>query len=99
MPPQCKKLRRWLPYRKQLEQAPDPVDLAIDATEHNTAAPTPEIAIPGAATITSEAPESRRRAFLPGPDSGECRKEELLLSCYRFIVLSLLVIAEGLWVA
>ncbi|QYS98557.1 hypothetical protein H0G86_005736 [Trichoderma simmonsii] len=82
-PPRCKKLRRWLPYRKQ--QAPDPVDLAIDATEHNTAAPTPEIAIPGAATIASEAPESRRQAFLPGSDSGECRNEELLLFYYRTI--------------
>lgn len=84
MPPlRCKKLRRWPPYRKQ--QAPDPVDLAIDATEHNTAAPTPEIAIPGAATIASEAPESRRQAFLPGSDSGECRNEELLLFYYRTI--------------
>ncbi|KAL6866996.1 hypothetical protein J3F83DRAFT_715270 [Trichoderma novae-zelandiae] len=54
---------------------PDPTDLAIAAPEHNSAAPSPEIAIPGAATIAAKPPTAADKGCCSAIDGGECRRQ------------------------
>ncbi|KAL7819405.1 hypothetical protein V8C44DRAFT_354910 [Trichoderma aethiopicum] len=52
----------------------DRTDLAIDAPEHNSAAPSPEIAIPGAVTIAAKPPIAVDKGHCSAINDGECRR-------------------------